>query len=184
MKAQAVENEIQQILEKRARDLAAQKTDIENDEYLELAAFRVGEERYAVSTFLIHEVQPLGNLKWSQVPGAPNFIIGVVNLRGRLYSLMDLGNYFGLAPREIPATACVLRVSGGALGDGTPLELCLLADDLPQVVQIHQDELHPAPASLSSKAQEVVRGVTSEMLVVLDLERLLSDPDLIVHAEV
>jgi len=184
MQDKEAENDIQGILEKRARDLAAQKTDVRAGDQLELAAFRVGEERYAMPTFLVHEVQPLGSLKWSRVPGAPHFIIGVVNLRGRLYSLMDLGNYFGLPPRPISDTAYVLRVRGGDLGDGTPLELCLLADDLPQVARIPPEELYPAPASLSSKAQDVVRGVTSEMLVVLYLERLLSEPGLIVHDDV
>lgn len=180
-----VDLELQRILEKRAQELAQQTIGDDNaGESIEVVAFSIGDERYALETRFIHEVQPTAQIKQTRLPGAPEFILGLINVRGHLYSLIDIGNYLGLAPRSIPETAYILRVQGGELGDGVPLELCLLADDLPEVRSVFLDELHPAPTGLPHPTQAIVRGVTVDLLVVLDLEALLSDPGLIVHDDV
>ncbi len=178
------ESEIRRILKQRADELAKPPAQHEAiDKKLELVSFSIGVERYALATRLVHEVQPLNRLNWTRLPGAPDFIVGVVNLRGRLYSLMDIGNYFKLPPRPISATAHVLHVSGGTLNSGGPLELCILADDLPEVQTIPTNTLSPAPDHFSAKAQTAVYGLTPEMLVVLALDQILSDPAIIVEAE-
>lgn len=184
MEAHQMDDQVQQILEERARILAAQKTATKDERLVEATAFQVGDETYAIQTFLIHEVQPLTSLKWSRVPGAPGFITGVVNLRGRLFSLMDIGSYFGLPPRNITATSCVMRVRGGELDDNSPLEVCLLTDALPKIVLIHPEDIYPVPESITSAIQECAYGVTTKMLIFLDLDKLLSDPRIIVHQEI
>jgi len=63
------------------------------------------------------------------------------------------------------------------------MELSILSDDIPQVVDIPLSVVESASVTVSARMQEYVRGVTKDMLIILDLERLLSDPGIIVHQE-
>jgi purine-binding chemotaxis protein CheW len=173
------------ILEERARTLARAPEQAEDEaDVLELAAFHLAGESYGVPSALVYEIQPLRAHKWSPVPCTPDFILGVVNLRGHLYSIMDLARMLGLPARPLSNHAHLLLVRGGRLPDGSEMELALLADDLPQVLKVSIRELNPPPQNLSSQAQEIVQGMTEEMLAVLDLARLLSDPHIIVYQEI
>jgi chemotaxis signal transduction protein len=60
------------------------------------------------------------------------------------------------------------------------MELTLLTDDLDKVCQLRVEDLNPTPPTVSSRVQGHVHGVTSDMMMVLDLESLLSDPNIIV----
>jgi purine-binding chemotaxis protein CheW len=172
------------ILEERARALARPpQQDKSEAEVLELAAFHLAGECYGVPSALVYEIQPLRAHQWTTVPCTPAFILGMVNLRGHLYAIMDLARWLGLPARTLSSSAHLLLVRGGSQPDGSEMELTLLADDLPQVITLPIGELQPPP-HLSSKAQEIVRGMTKDMLAVLDLAKLLSDPSLIVNQEV
>ena len=169
----------QEILEKRARILARRPAEsvIEND-VLKLISFPLGHERYGVDITLIQEVQPLKQQNWSCVPCTPDFISGVVNIRGRIYSLMDIGRFLGLPTRPKSEQEQVLLVR--SKNQEETVELGILADNVPEVVTVFMSDMQAAPTTLSDKAREFVRGVTKEMLIILDLKRLLSDPRIIV----
>ncbi len=177
----AVAERDMRILTERARLLARLPVgQADAGETMELAAFRLGAERFGVPTAMVCEVQPLSVLKWTRVPGAPDFIAGIVNLRGRIYSIMDLARFWGLPARALSGQAHILLVRGGVCEDGLEMALTLLSDDLPAIVKIPANRLMPPPAMASQQAQAFVMGVTDDMLVALDLRRLLSDPSLIV----
>lgn len=174
----------QAVLEARARHLAqtpAEKT--AGAETLELAAFHLGLEYLGLPTFAVYEVQPLRAHHWTRVPCTPAFIVGAINLRGHIYAIMDLARFWGLPPRPMSEKAHVLLVRGRD-GGGQELELTFLADDRPQVCQVPLASLAPPPATVSAHAQAFLRGVAPDMLMVLDIERLLSHPGLIVQDEV
>ena len=174
-----------EILEKRARALARVPAGEEvEEEILHLVTFFLGDECYGVEIDLVQEVQPLQRGTWSRVPCTPDFIVGAVNIRGRIYSVMDVARFLGLPPRPLSETSHVLLVRGGGQEGEAEMELCILADDAPQVARVSLTQVHPSTDTISSRAQEYVRGVTGEMLIILDLERLLSEPRIIVHKEV
>jgi len=173
--------EVQRILAARAQQLALlPKAEAAEGELLHLATFLLGDERYGVELALMQELQPLDTATWSRIPCPPDFVLGAVNTRGRLHSVTDVCRFLGLPARELSETAHVLLVKGGSPGE-LPLELCLVADAVPEVTTVPLSALQPAAETVSSQAQEYVRGVTEDMLVVLDLPRLLADPRLIVH---
>ena len=174
-----------EILAARARQLARvpKESEVEGD-VLHLVRFNLGEECYAVEIALVREVQTLEVETWSRVPCTPGFIVGAVNIRGRVYSIMDVGSFLGLPDRPISETACVLLVRSGSQGSDGEMELSILVDAMPTVVSISIDAIQPPQTIISPRAQEYVRGVTDEMLVILDLERLLSDSGIIVYDEV
>jgi len=171
-------------LERRARALARLPTEVEaKSETLHLVTFSLGEERYGVEITLVEGIQPLQSQTWAHVPCTPGFIVGAVNIRGRIYSVMDVGRFLGLPPRPLSETAHVLLVRNGSQGATGEMELGILADDLPQVANIPLTEVQPPSATISNQAQKYVQGVTADMLIILHLERLLSDPAIIVDEE-
>jgi purine-binding chemotaxis protein CheW len=180
-----------EILEERARALARLPAEDEG-EALHLVAFSVGKERYGVEITLVQEIQPLESQTWSPVPCTPDFVVGAVNIRGHVYAMMDIGRFLGLPSRPLPKTAHVLLVqdegrngrSKPVLSTGEGMELGILADDLPQVIHVPLSEIRSPSATISAQGQRYIRGVMADLLIVLDLKRLLSDPGIIVHEEV
>jgi purine-binding chemotaxis protein CheW len=165
------------ILAERARLLARppeKKT--ASGETLEVLTFHLGTEYIGIPTDGVHEIQPLSAHNWSRVPCAPDFIVGIVNLRSRIYSIMDLTVFWGLPARPLSNNAHILLVRGGHQN----IELTLLTDDLDKVYQLRMHDLNPTPPTVSTRVQGHVRGVTTDMMMVLDLESLLSDPNIIV----
>lgn len=184
MNAQSEAGKDRQIMEARARLLARlPEEDIAAGETLHLQSFLLGKERYGVDIELVRETQPLGSQKWAAVPCTPDFIKGAVNIRGRIYPIMDVARFFGLPARPLSKTAHVLLVRG-VNSEGEVMEISLLADELPQAVRFSQNDVKASTVTISARAQEFIRGITDDMVIVLDLKRLLSDPALIVHEEV
>ena len=169
-------------LEERARLLARQPEEkAVIGETLEVLTFHLGTEYIGIPTEGVHEVQPLNKHHWSRVPCAPGFIVGIVNLRSRIYSIMDLAVFWGLPARPPSDKSHILLVRGGDTNDSGKIELTLLTDDLDKVCYLRTNDLNPAPPTFSAKVQSHLKGVTSNMLMVLDLESILSDPHIIVH---
>lgn len=140
---------------------------------LELLEFRLASERYAVETRFVTEVQPLRDL--TPLPGTPSFVRGIVNLRGRILSVYDLKKFFDLPEQGLTDLHRIVVVSGG------DFEIGLLADVVDGVRSLPPAELSPPLPTLSAIAAEYLKGVSAERLVVLDLERLLSDPKIVVN---
>lgn len=173
--------DVQGILEERARSLARlPEKKADSGETLEVLMFHLGTEYIGIPTEGVHEIQPLSAHHWSRVPCAPDFIVGIVNLRSRIYSIMDLAVFWGLPPRPLSEKAHILLVRGGHGNGHQEMALTLLTDDLDKVCRLRLDDLNPTPPTVSAKAQAHVRGITADMMMVLDLESLLSDPNIIV----
>ncbi len=166
-----------QILRERARALARPpQRDIAGDALLELLEFRLARECYALETRHVDEVLPLVDL--TPLPGTPAFVRGIVNVRGRILPVLDIKQFFDLPDEGLTDLHCIILVHGNGL------EFGLLADVIVGVRSIFADRLQPSLLTLTGIRAEYLKGVTAERLVVLDLDRLLADPKIIVHEEV
>jgi purine-binding chemotaxis protein CheW len=143
---------------------------------LELLEFKLASERYAVETRHVVEVHPLRDL--TPLPGTPAFIRGIVNLRGRILPVFDLKKFFDLPEQGLTDLHRIIVVRGN------DLELGLLADVVASVRRVRLDSLAPALPTLSEIGAGYLRGVSEERLVVLDLDRILADPRILVDDEV
>ncbi len=182
--ARLSEEETQRILKRRAQLLArVAEEEADRADVMHVVAFRLGEERYGVEAALVREVQPHERSTSCRVPCTPDFIVGAVNVRGRTYSLMDVGRFLGLPPRAASEESHVLLVSGVGPDGETPMELGILADERPEALVLAREDLGAADAAISGPTQGYVLGVTEDSLVVLDLERLLSAPEIVVSDE-
>lgn len=171
--APAAAEDLNKVLEERAAALARSSEGKEtNGEMIGMVVLVVGDERYGVEVQDVQEIEPLDKL--TPIPGTPAFWTGVVNLRGSMYPVLDIERYLGLPPSEGVENPKVALVSRASLSVG------LLVDEVAEIRKVRSSEIGPPVADGSSKA-EVVRGVTPDMLSVLDLEALLSDPALVVE---
>lgn len=143
---------------------------------LELLEFRLASERYALESRHVQEVHPLRDL--TPLPCTPPFILGIVNVRGRILPVVDLKKFFDLPERGLTDLHRIILVRGHGL------ELGLLADVIVGVRSVAADSLQPSLPTLTGIRADYLKGISEERLVVLDLERLLSDPKIIVHEDV
>jgi purine-binding chemotaxis protein CheW len=163
----------QQILRERARALARKPESVSTETMLELLELRLADEHYAVETRYVQEVHPLHEL--TPLPGTPPFVLGIVNVRGRILPVLDLKKFFELPERGITDMHRIIRVRG------EDMELGILADIVVGVRSVAPSRLQPSLPTLTGIRADYLQGVTDERLVVLDLARILADPKIIVN---
>jgi purine-binding chemotaxis protein CheW len=104
-------------------------------------------------------------------------VVGVFSARGRLTSVVDLHAFFGLPPLNHSDKSKIIVV---AIDD---LEVGLLADEVIDVLTVFKDDLDAALTTHADPQAEFIYGITADMLVVLELNKLLSDNRLIIQEE-
>lgn len=144
-------------------------------EQLEVLAFKLASEGYAVESRFVQGVHPLQDL--TPLPGVPAFVRGIVNVRGRILPVLDLKKFFDLPEQGLTDLHRIVLVRGH------DMELGLLADVIVGVRGVAADTLQPSLPTLSGIKAEYLKGVGGDGLIVLDLDRILSDPKIIVHDE-
>jgi len=165
------------ILRERARLLArVPEREPVTGTVLELLEFSLAQERYAVENRFVLEVCPLKEL--TPLPCTPPFLLGIVNVRGRILPVLDLKRFFDLPENGLTDLHRIILVRGAGL------ELGLLADAITGVRSMAADSLQPSLPTLTGIREDYLKGVTAERLVVLDLARILADPKIVVHEEV
>jgi purine-binding chemotaxis protein CheW len=163
--------EKKKILKERAKKLAReQEADSGDQKHLDVVEFLLAYERYALESFWVREVYPLKEL--TPLPGTPSFVLGIINVRGQIVSVVDLKKFFDLPARGLTDFNKVIIVSNGRM------EFGLLADAVPGVRRIPLQEIQPPLPTLTGIRSEYLRGVTVDRLVVLDVAKLLADPKL------
>jgi purine-binding chemotaxis protein CheW len=168
--------EADRILRARARTLAQPPTLAAPTRMLELLEFRLASERYALETRHVQNVHPLREL--TPLPCTPPFVLGIVNVRGRILPVLDLKKFFELPEQGLTDLHRIILVQGN------DLELGLLADVIVGVRSVAADSLQPSLPTLTGIRADYLKGIGEEGLVVLDLGRILADPKIIVHEEV
>lgn len=134
----------------------------------DVLTFRLGDERYALNVSVVRGVRPLEKL--TRVPGVPSFYRGVVNVRGQIYSALDLRRFLNLdvPSDEIPPELILVTAA--------KLELALLVDHIEQVQPLLAADLTPLERPFTL-------GVSRDELVWLDIYALFSDNRLIIGKE-
>ncbi len=141
-------------------------------EVLEVATFALANERYAIETRYVREVVRFTD--FTPVPGAPDFLVGITNLRGEILAVIDLKKFFGIATRGVTDLARVIVLGGERA------EFGVLADAAQEVLRLRTDEVLEPPGSLSGIGREYLRGLTQDALIVLDGKVLLQDTRLVI----
>jgi len=168
--------EVVRILQARAQTLAQEPPDEGEGTTAEVVIFTLGDEVYGVEAVHVENIYPLEGL--TPIPCTPDFVVGVVNLRGRIFSVLDLHRFMGLTGITTDENTQVIAVNVAGL------EVGILANDVRSVGPLALDKLDPALPTVTHVAAEFTRGVTPDMVVLLDLEALMRDRRMVVHEEV
>jgi purine-binding chemotaxis protein CheW len=112
------------------------------------------------------------------MPCAPPFVLGIINVRGQILSVIDIKKFFDLPEKGLTDLNKVIILHS----DST--EFGILADVILGVRSVSLSELQPSLPTLTGIRQEYLKGVTKERLVILDAAKLLCDKRIIIHEEV
>ncbi len=164
------------LLKARAMALAKKPEKKEADENIEVVEFLLAHEKYAIQSNYICEVYPLKEL--TPLPCTPQFVAGIINVRGKIISVIDIKKFFELPEKGITDLNKVIVIHNGLM------ELGILADAVLGASQIPLRDIQPSLPTLTGIRAGYLQGVTKEGLVVLDAEKILSDKKIIVHEEV
>lgn len=148
---------------------------LEPQQELEVLTFGLGNEQYAIGSE--HVAQVLALNQYTPLPNTPGYVLGIVNVRGRIVSVVDLRVLL-----ELPITGIGDR-SFLLVLQSADMEFGLLIDRLLGVAQISRGSLQSGLGNLSGVRAKYLLGVTREQWTVLDGARLLGDSSLCVMAE-
>lgn len=164
--------ESERILKARARRLARPAAAKATGESIEVLAFRVGAESYALQPRHVERVCALDNL--TPIPGVPAFVLGIVSLAGEILSVVDLRRMFELPEHGLGELNKVIVLALEAMRFG------ILVDHIDGIRQIPVGALQPSLPTLCGIRERYLLGVTQERVAVLDAARLLADRGLII----
>lgn len=165
----------QRILKERARALAREPSDERMAERIEVVEFLLAHETYAIESRYVREVYPLENL--TPLPGTPAFVLGIVNVRGEMLSVIDIKKFFDLPEKGLTDLNKLIVLDAGAMRFG------ILADAIVGVRQISVADIQPSLPTLTGIREDYLRGVTAARIVVLDAEKLIADKKIIVQEQ-
>ncbi len=175
-----------EIWSRRAYELAEEPVAVAVGATIDLLVFNLGGEQYGIEVANVREIYPLEQL--TPVPRAPNFVAGVFSARGRILSVIDLHAFLGLPVTPLTGdenqTKIMVVTNTDSTSETAHLELGLLADNVVDVITLFKDELEPPLSTQAGVHAAYIYGLTADMLVVLNLNALLSDKRLIVHEEI
>ena len=165
------------ILKDRARKLARKPQDtVQEFETVEVLAFWLGREKYAIGSHAVIELCAFKRI--TRVPCVPKFVMGIINLRGKIYSIIDLRRLFDLPISTISNHGTVIIISSGNMEIGT------YVDDVIGVKQIPLARIQQDFPTLTGIQERYFYGVTPDELTIINVENLLTDPEIVVHDRV
>ena len=135
--------------------------------------FRLAEEKYAISIIKIKEI--IGMLNITQVPRLPDFIKGVINLRGRIIPVIDLRLKLGMEPKDYNERTSIIVIE--LLTENETLVSGLIVDTVNDVLDIAPDSIEPPPKYKSDTEEEFLKGigkVKEEVIMILDVDKVFS----------
>lgn len=154
--------------EKRAKASASDP----NDEVLQWVTYRLDEETYGINVMQVQEV--LRYTEIAPVPGAPDYVMGIINLRGNVVTVIDTRARFGLPPSEITDNSRIVII------ESDEHVLGILVDSVAEVVYLRSSEIDSAPNVGTEESAKFIQGVSNrdnELLILVDLNKLLNDDE-------
>jgi len=145
---------------------------VDNDEVLQWVTFKLDSETYGINVMQVQEV-----LRYSEiapVPGAPSYVLGIINLRGNVVTVIDTRQRFGLEPADISDNTRIVIIEAEKQVIG------ILVDSVAEVVYLKNSEIDEAPNVGNDDSARFIQGVSNregELLILVDLNQLLSDDE-------
>ena len=148
----------------------AKNTQVADDSILQWGTFRLADELYGVNVMQIREV--LRYTEITPVPGAPYYVLGIINLRGNVVTIIDTRKRFGLPPGDIDNNSriVIVEVDNQVIG--------MLVDSVAEVTYLRQSEIEITPSVGNEETSKFISGVCNkndELLILIELERMIEN---------
>ncbi len=165
--------EKEKILRERAEKLAAQRSEAQkiSSRNIELIQFILGNEAYAVEACFVSEVYPLKDV--TKLPRTPPFLYGIMNVRRHIVALIDLEAYFNLPASPSHKTAIILHHNSK--------EFAVVSGQVMGALKVNEEAIQPPLPAAATLPQDFIKGITSQGVVILNCEKLLTDKGLMVE---
>lgn len=144
----------------------------DNDEVLQWVTFKLDSETYGINVMQVQEV--LRYTEIAPVPGAPLYVLGIINLRGNVVTVIDTRSRFGLDSSEVTDNTRIVIIESEKQVIG------ILVDSVAEVVYLKASEIDIAPNVGNDESAKFIQGVSNrdgELLILVDLNKLLSDDE-------
>ncbi|MCC5880413.1 MAG: chemotaxis protein CheW [Idiomarina sp.] len=154
------------------RSLKNQTAKEGDDQILQWVTFQLEEETYGINVMQVQEV-----LRYSEiapVPGAPDYVLGIINLRGNVVTVIDTRTRFGLPTNEVSDNSRVVIIEADQQVIG------ILVDSVAEVVYLRSSDIDSAPNVGTEESAKFIQGVSNrdgELLILVDLNKLLTDDE-------
>jgi purine-binding chemotaxis protein CheW len=150
----------------------SEKDNTAEDPVLQWVTYQLENETYGINVMQVQEVLRLSEI--APVPGAPAYVLGIINLRGNVVTVIDTRTRFGLAPHEPTENSriIIVEVSGHVIG--------MLVDCVTEVVYLHQSDIDTAP-NVSDDSSRFIQGVCNRdkyLLILVDVNKLLDQEEM------
>lgn len=142
------------------------------DIVLQWVTFKLQEETYGINVMQVQEV--LRYTEIAPVPGSPDYVMGIINLRGNVVTVIDTRARFGLPPGEVTDNSRIVIIEAEKQVIG------ILVDSVAEVVYLKQSDIDTAPNVGTDESARFIQGVSNregELLILVDLNKLLSDEE-------
>lgn len=167
-------NNTKDILRKRAK-LIALKNDVADTDVTEVSVlkFVLGAEEYAFETKYVREIVTLTN--YTEIPGLPAFIHGVLNIRGQIVSIVNLKKLMNLPEKGLGEFNKIIML------ENENMEFGVLADVIDGTSKIPSDSIQKKVIKLSDEGNKFLLGVTKDHLMIFDANKILNYEKLIIN---
>ena len=143
---------------------------------IEIIEFTLAAESYGIESAFVREVNTLKD--FTQLPGVPSFILGIVNIHGQILPVIDLKKFFNLPEKGLGELDKVIILYDDQM------EFGILADEVKGTKVIYSEDVLPVPLTVTGIGEKYLKGVTKDRLIILSAENLLSDKNIVVNEEV
>jgi purine-binding chemotaxis protein CheW len=135
--------------------------------------FTLGEEEYGLDILMVKEI--IGMLDITRVPRLPDFVLGVINLRGKIIPVVDLRRKFGLEPQEDTKETCIIVVDLGRTLMG------MRVDRVSEVLDLAPEDIEDTPSFGAEVQTDFITGMGKageRVIMLLDISRVLTGEEL------
>lgn len=150
----------------------SQNDKTENNPVTQWVTFRLGEETYGINVMQVQEVLRMTEI--APVPGAPDYVLGIINLRGNVVTVMDTRKRFAMPPKESDDSTRIVIIEAEDQVVG------ILVDSVAEVVYLKQSDIETAPQVGNEESSRYIQGVANReegLLILVDLNKLLTEEE-------
>lgn len=148
------------------------------DKTMTYLTFTLDDELFAVEVSKVREV--LDYTEITKIPKTPEFMRGVINLRGSVVPVIDLRLKFGMTKTEVKVNTCIIVLEVNMEGD--TVILGALADSVQEVFDLEPDQIEPAPKFGTKFKEEFLKGMgkkDEKFIIILDIDKVFSNDEII-----